>query len=260
VILVVIVKEIMDELTKKHNNVSDRRIHQIISKLQEDRHIVDHGIAGYVLAFEKGIKIQKYLDKDTVAKVQKAMHDGPKVVREKVLVKAKSKPNLILRIGKDFDIDHPVLPKRIAEEAAKMSEVYPYFYVFENSVRSAIQRVMEKNYGLEWMAAKATTQMKKKAETRIALEGKNRWHGKRGALPINYLDIEDLADIITTNWQDFEKLFPSQHWVKATIEIVTLSRNVVAHNNPLSDDDIESVRVRFREWTNQVKDIEEMLR
>lgn len=255
-----IVRQIMDELIKKHGNVSDRRIHQIISKVQNDRRILDHDIAGYVLAFEKGIKIQKYLDDDTVGQVQKAMHDGPKVIHEKVLVKSKSKPHMILKIGKDFDIDHPVLPKRIIEEAGKMSTVYPYFYAFENSVRSVIQRVMEKHYGSDWWNIKASNPMKKKAETRIALEGKNRWHGKRGAHPINYVDIEDLADIITTHWQNFEKIFPSQHWVKANIEIITLSRNVVAHNNPLSDDDIESVRVRFREWTAQVKDIEEILK
>lgn len=255
----VIAKQIMDELIKKHDYVSGRRIHQIVSKLQNDRCILDHDIAGYVLAFEKGIKIQKYLDDDIVMQVQKAMHDGPKVIHEKINVKSKAKPNMILKIGKDFEIDHPLLPKRIAEEAAKMSSVYPYFYVFENSVRSVIQRIMEKNYGQDWWNTKATSTMKKKADTRIALEGKNRWHGKRGAHPINYLDIEDLADIITTNWHDFEKLFPSQHWVKANIDVITLSRNVVAHNNPLADDDIDSVRVRFREWTSQVKNIEGIL-
>lgn len=256
----VIVREIMEDLKRKHNNVSDRRVHQIISDLQEDRRILDHDIAGYILAFEKGIRIQKYLDPETVVQVQKAIHDGPKVIYEKVHAKAKAKSNTIIRIGKDFQTDHPVLPKRIAEEAAKMSEIYPYFYVFENSVRNTIQRVMEKNYGQDWWNVKASNTLKKKVETRLAQEGKNRWHGKRGAHEINYVDIEDLADIITTNWQDFEKLFPSQHWVKANIEVITLSRNVVAHNNPLADDDIESVKVRFREWTNQIKDIEVILK
>lgn len=251
----VIVREIMEELKNKLG-VTERRINQIISELESDRRILNHDIAGYVLAFEKGIKIQKYLEPEVVAQVQKAMHDGPKVIYEKVLVKPKTKSNTIIKIGKDFQSDHPVLPKRLAEDAAKMSEVYPYFYVFENSVRNVIQRIMEKNYGQDWWNIKASGPMKKKADTRMAQEGRNRWHGRRGVHAIYYVDIEDLADIITTHWHDFEKIFPSQHWVKANIEIITLSRNVVAHNNPLSDDDIDSVKVRFREWTNQIKDIE----
>jgi hypothetical protein len=119
---------------------------------------------------------------------------------------------------------------------------------------------MEKKYGSDWWNAKVSNHIKDKAHLRIVKEGKHRWHGKRGAHQINYVDIEDLSDIITSNWHEFAIIIPSQHWIKANIEIIALSRNVLAHNNPLDNNDIESVKVRFREWTNQIKPLDDILK
>jgi len=256
---IVINPELMKALKEKIS-IHPMRIHQLINRTQQENSIVDRETAAGVLAYNNGIQIDRFLSEEDLTKVQAALYRVPRVIERKREM-AWEKPT-VLRVT-SFDAlsaDRSILSNLVVEEASKMSAIYPYFYVFENSIRNVIQKVMERAYGPDWWNAKGSNPMKKKAGNRIAQDGKNRWHGKRGAHPINYVDIEDLSDIITTNWQDFEKLFPSQHWVKANIEIITLSRNVVAHNNPLTDDDIESVKVRFREWTNQVKDIEEILK
>ena len=113
---------------------------------------------------------------------------------------------------------------------------------------------METNHGSDWWDNKVSGRIKKIVAGRMENENRNKWHEKRGAHPIFYTDIDHLSDIITTNWSDFDKYFPSQHWIKAKIEIIETSRNVVSHNNPLSNDDIASVKLNFKQWTKQIKD------
>lgn len=251
-------KGIREELKKKFNNLTPRRINQMIAETQHRYGIVDRDMAGYVFAFEQKIKLKKYLDDSIMQKVQDAMQKRTSVN----IVQSKSKnPNgeakqSIIKIGNDFDIDHPVLPARILTEAKKMADVYPYIYLFENSVRNVIITVMEKKYGTNWWHEKASTKTRGIVDSRMASDKKNKWHGRRGAHPIFYSDIDHLGDIITTYWKDFEPYFPSLPWIKAKLEIIEASRNVVSHNNPLSEDDIASVKLNFKQWTKQIKDFE----
>jgi hypothetical protein len=113
---------------------------------------------------------------------------------------------------------------------------------------------MVKNHGTNWWDNNVGKKIRDKVTIRISNENKNKWHGKRGAHQIFYTDIEDLSDIIAANWEDFKEYFPDQAWVKTMISVIGTSRNVVAHNNPLSDDDIDAVKVNFRQWTKQIKD------
>jgi hypothetical protein len=249
-------KEIRSELQQKFPGLSTRRVDQIIIETQKKYRIVDRDTAGYVLAFEKDIKLTKHLEQNEVKKIQDAMQNGPKIIeigkskqsKEKVVVP------YVIKIGKEFEIDHPILPKRIIDEAIKMSEIYPVIYAFENSVRKMVQTVMQKNHNTNWWDNKVSRKIRDKVSERMKDEERNRWHGKRGAHEVFYSDIEDLSDIISTNWKDFESFFPNQHWVKTMIEIIGKSRNVIAHNNPLSDDDMAALKVHFKQWTNQIKD------
>jgi len=250
-------KEVREELKKKFTNLTPRRINQIITETQHKYGIIDRDIAGYVLAFEKKIRIKKYLDDATMQKVQDAMQkrstntDTPRT--KNTNHEAKSP---VIKIGNEFDIDHPVLPTRILTEARKMADVYPYIYLFENSVRNVILVVMGKKYGDTWWPDKVSTKIKGIVSSRMATDKKNKWHGRRGAHPIFYSDIDHLGNIITTYWKDFEPYFPSLSWITAKLEIIETSRNVVSHNNPLSEDDIASVKLNFKQWTKQIKDFE----
>jgi len=137
-----------------------------------------------------------------------------------------------------------------------MANVYPIIYVFENSVRMFVQKIMEKNHGKDWWKkAIITSKIIQKVKIRKKDEDKNRWHGKRGTHEIFYTDIEELMSIMENNWEIFEHHLPKQHIVKAIIEIIGTSRNVIAHSNPLSKDDILALKLNYRRWTKQVKDI-----
>lgn len=151
--------------------------------------------------------------------------------------------------------DHVISPQ-IVKEAQKMANVYPIIYVFENSVRIVIKKIMESKYGKDWWKkARIPTKINEKIKIRKKDEDKNRWHGKRGSHEIFYTDIEELVSIIENNWDIFGPHLPKQHIVKAIIEIIATSRNVIAHNNPLSTDDILSLKLNYKKWNNQVKGI-----
>lgn len=248
-------KEVREALKQKFSDVTQRRIDQIITETGKKYGVLNHDIAGYLLAHEKGIRLAKYLDKPIIEKVEQSIQKGPKIIVEHGKKRTEQKSQQItINIGREFSINHPILSRKLVTEAQDMAKVYPTIYVFENSVRNVVQVVLEKKHGTNWWDTKVSTKIRKKVSDRMNDEEVHKWHGKRGAHQIFYSDIEDLSDIISTNWNDFKQYFPNQAWVKTMIEIIGKSRNVVAHNNPLKKEDVDSVKVHFRNWTNQLKD------
>ncbi len=264
--------------------MKQRRMYSEIEKVKNiTNYSATSEIAMYVLATQKNIPVAEILKKEkreselkefqeimanfssqinvafgkNVTKNNLEKSENDHVLNKKTKIQKKSpERNIVVNIGTHTQIDHPILPKQMLNEAQKMADIYPIFYIFENSVRGLIQHVMVSKYDKDWWdKATIPIKVKQKVEIRINDEDKNRWHGKRGAHPIFYTDIEELTSIIENNWKEFVSLLPQQHWVKTMIEIIGTSRNVVAHNNPLSPDDISALKVHFKQWTNQIKKI-----
>lgn len=251
-------QEIIHELMKRLG-LSRIGVYKRIEKTQNDLKIMDLEVAAYCLAFQNGIKIKRYnIDENTLKKVEDALRSQNSTSNPKPKKKSTKigEQNIIMQIGGNLKLDHPILPKKMVTEAKKMADIYPIIYVFENSVRRLIQHIMELKYGDDWWEkASIPSKVKEKVKIRRNDEDKNKWHSKRGSHEIFYTDIEELTSIIENNWNEFVAFLPKQHWVKTMIEIIGTSRNVVAHNNPLSDDDIDALKVHFKQWTKQIKDI-----
>ena len=152
------------------------------------------------------------------------------------------------------DIKCPNLPEKAFIDSKKMSEVYYQLYLFENSLRYFIMETLEKKYGKQWWKVQVSTGIQKNAKEREDKEGKNRWYTKRGAHPIFYIDIDDLRKIITQNHSDFKDKLPEDElkWLEIRIKEIKNLRNIVAHHNPLEDDDIIQIKLNFRQWVKQI--------
>jgi len=211
--------------------------------------------AAYILASEYNIDISEHLKPEELAEVREAIRLVKTVQFKKTPVEEKT---VIVKLGKDFKIDCPNVPESVLKDASKMSGVYPYFYVFENSIRYFIKDILENKYGNDWWSLKVSPKIREKAESRQSKEGRNRWHGKRGEHPIFYIDIDDLQKIITSNFEDFKDRLPDVdrpiEWLTNRIEEIELSRNIIAHHNPLTDDDITRVKMYFKDWVKQISD------
>lgn len=247
-------KEIMRLMCEKLD-MTRQRIYQIVNqKKKQHKYTISRETAAYILAAEEGIDISQYLSEEELAKVRDAtgMIVAPSTKMQ--VVKKHIRQPLTVEIAKEFKIVDPYLPKKLINEAAEMAKVYPVVYLFENSIRNLIRSVMGVKHGKDWWNTKVSRRIRENVQNRKAREKIVRWHGKRGAHPIFYTDIDDLKSIITTNWSDFHDIFPKLSWVTNTIDVIEVSRNVVAHNNPLSERDIDRLKLFFEDWLKQVSE------
>lgn len=134
-----------------------------------------------------------------------------------------------------------------------MQRSYRLLFVLENLVREFVREVLEEIDKDEWFEKRASRDMKKKVEDRKAAESRNNWHTGRNAHPIYYLDFGDLALLIQSHWEAFKGLLPTQSWAISRLNDAERSRNVVAHTNLLSDEEVVRLEMHVRDWVLQVR-------
>lgn len=156
----------------------------------------------------------------------------------------------------------PYLPASVISQAKQMSEtVYPYLYVFENSIRNFISLVMTSNKGANWWDTEMTTSALQDivavADDRITKESENYYHGKRGAHPLYYIDFTHLIKIIKAKSAIFAKYFANlpgkMPGFLTKLDEIQPSRNVSSHHNPLGKVDVNRVYQYLNDWTSQLK-------
>jgi transcriptional regulator with XRE-family HTH domain len=217
--------------------------------------------AVYTIAHDEGVDISKYLTSDETTEVRRLVSDLRNGGRGRQASPAPRKrrrvsPPKEVRVKiAGVDVGQiPALKQSHAEDAKRMSErVYPTLYIFENSVRDLIERVLKAAHGSDWWKQAVPTKVRDTAEKHRKDEQKDPWHGARGKREIDYVFLNDLWAIIHHNWADFQDLFPNQAWVQTLITSdMNVSRRVFAHMSPLDAGDIANIEAAFRKWTKQL--------
>lgn len=214
-------------------------------------------MAANILAAEMGIDVHRILRSNIseIKELQKLIGAMPKsIIQENRKSKKTEKEQQILiekRIIETFG-----LPKNLSNEAKRMADVYPKLYVLENLIRYVVKSILENKLGTKWWDESniVSVDVKRKVKNRKKKEGKNRWHYRRGSHEIFYTDFGDLSSIIANNWKEFESLFPNLRWIQAKLEEVELSRNIIAHNNPLPKREIARIDMIFEDLKKQLSD------
>ncbi|RLC69868.1 MAG: hypothetical protein DRI26_08240 [Chloroflexi bacterium] len=247
------VKAKVIDLIAENTGLSRRTIsRRINAKREELGFMYSRRIAAYVYAIDQGIDVSSFMSEEERKLVKDALGSGTRIVRvERKQKRSKEKKVRVVRFSDKFKLECPNLPSSVIEDAKRMADIYPYLYIFENSVRYFIINTLQK-YGDDWWYTKVSNRVKKKAQKRMEQEDRHKWHGKRGQHPIFYTNISDLKSIIQTNYEDFKDKLPSIEWLTQRINEIELSRNTVAHNNPLHKDDIERIKIFLRDWINQI--------
>ena len=140
----------------------------------------------------------------------------------------------------------------IRSGSLQMQRAYRILFVLENTIRDLISKRFEEKEGPDWFEVLVSNQMKQKVEQRREQEARNQWHAGRNAGGIFYLDFGDLSKLMTTHWALFEDLLPNQAWVQARLEEAERSRNVIAHTNVLSAEEVGRLELYLRDWIRQV--------
>lgn len=253
ILLARINRGIFQALLKKTGK-TPQRVYQIIQeKRKEHDYTISRETAANLLAAQMKIDVSKFLGKDELEELRKLKEVGVSLpVQKQIKVVEKAVPESVtIKIGEEL-ITQLSLPKKLAKEAKRMAQVYPRMYVLENSLRFLITNTLKRKHGNDWWDSKVPAAVRRNAESRKNQEGRNRWHSRRGSHEIFYTDFGDLSSIIINNWDDFKEVFPSQRWIQARIEEIELSRNIIAHNNPLPKREIKRLELYFEDLRRQL--------
>jgi Swt1-like HEPN len=250
-------------------NVTPQRLSQLAQKRKQELPMSTEQ-AVYTLAHENGIDLSKQLTKEETSEVRalvSQLRAGSRVTTAASngrAARAKKatppKPVLVTIAGVNVE-KLPGMTAAHAKEAKLMAEkVYPTLYVFENSLRDVIERVLKAQFGADWWTTAVPGKVQTAAKDHKAAEKKDPWHGQRGSREIEYVFLSHLWDIIKHQWKCFKDLFPNQAWAETLITSdMNVSRRVVAHMTPLSADDVKNIEAAFRKWAKQLKAVEHLL-
>lgn len=168
--------------------------------------------------------------------------------------------------GIDITPCAPLIDPGLIKSAQANAEIYPFLFVFENSIRRFISSVLGKKYGENWWTSSSTSgvplvkkEIKDKVEDRKNDEGINRFHGGRGSHEIFYTDFSELASILKNNAGDFNKYFQGVKgklgFLTQKLDELAISRNAVAHMGSLTKKDRGRLLLYTEDWRGMLDGI-----
>lgn len=260
-------QDLIKEISKKMGGVTKTRVRQKIKEIEEEQ-LLSKEAAACFLAHSLNLPLNNYFDHDVLKDVRETKQKGNiKPIKVYSTKKVEIKETLFkVDFDKIFrDIKEPLLPQSILNDAKEMATYYPLFYVFENSIRNFIIVVMRKNYGKDWWNNKIKTNKYfiktcREVEGRKKAEDENRFHGKRVSHEIFYTDIDGLKKIINIFFPDFKPILNQEKFFyEHMFQTINLSRNIIAHNNPLNKRDFDRIKHAFSDWCDQLNRAKEKL-
>jgi len=245
----------------EHLEVTPQRLSQRVKKMKQDHGPMSTENATYVIAHQEGIDLTRYLPAETVDRIRGLVPGSHSRGQPKSNGSARSRipKQVLVSIGTDLPKVDALLSTTIASDAARMAELYPKYYVLENSVRFVIKRILEYKYGPSWWQTQVAEPVRKKVSDRKLKEKTQPWHGKRGQHEIFYSDFGDLKRIVQKNWSDFKDLFPSQPWILQKLDELETPRNILAHHNPVGKRDQQRIDLYYQDWIALIRDRKQLI-
>ena len=210
-------------------------------------------MAANILAAEMDIDVYGILkDKEELKELNNLLRITPPQAIAQPIIKRKKEKEQPIIIGKQI-VTFFGLPRNLEKGAERMAEAYPSMYVFENLIRYVVMTVLEKKYKKNWWNQPnvISNKIRRRVEGRKRKEGKNKWHSRRGSHEIFYTDFADLSAIISTNCNEFKEVFGDLQ-IEAEMRQLELSRNIIAHNNPLPPREVTRIKMYLEDLQKQL--------
>lgn len=146
----------------------------------------------------------------------------------------------------------PFIDPQTERDADKMARPYIVLYLFENSLRNFIIKILDAKHGENWWnTIGIKNEILDKVKSRKNLENEHKWHVRRGAHEIFYTDLEDLTYFLRKD-DEFKNYMSIEHWSTTIGIALKLSRNIVDHHNPLPSREIRRLEQTLEDWKRQV--------
>jgi len=135
--------------------------------------------------------------------------------------------------------------------ALEMARLYAVLHCFENEIRVLIRETLQEKLGVDW-AEKLPAKVKDFATSRQKTAFGDSWlEGEKSDL-LGFVDFGQLASIIVENWEHFESIVPSQHWLKQRMDELEKVRNFIAHNRVLLPNEFQRVYLYVADWNKAI--------
>jgi hypothetical protein len=143
---------------------------------------------------------------------------------------------------------YPQFEQAVRAEAAEMSQHYEVFYCLEQAIRKLITETLDDAEGSTWWSGGRI--QPDIAAAAAALVQKERDNGitPRSDDLIDYTTFGQLSGIITSNWDLFEPVLTSKRAVERVMASLNLLRGPIAHCCPISEDEIDRLRLAVKDW------------
>jgi len=254
------IQKLKKEIIEK-KEISRQGVEARVKKCQSMYGPFSQEIAYGVIAQQAGVDVSKIITDPNILAIIRQEVDRIKQLSSDI---STIKPRTVIKtinvnFAKDLILHDPILNAQTLEDAKLMAATYTELYVFENSVREVINKVLSREIGTDWWDKSVGKTIQDNVKKRIAAELNNAWHGRRGSHPIYYTNISDLQLLIQKHWQFFKKIFPNQNWVNIRINEIELSRNIIDHHNPLQKKDRQRVSIYLKDWNDQISDKKDLI-
>jgi len=131
----------------------------------------------------------------------------------------------------------------LEDAADRMKQAYELLFLLENNLRQLIEQELKKTFGEgEWWERGATHHAKEESiENQQDLRWK--WHEPINGSPLNFVNFDTLHDIIVNkNWDIFKVSLGPQATFSSNLKNLEVPRNIIAHNNVLSQQEFYDFR------------------
>lgn len=233
--------------------ITPQALSQQVQRLKRE-HPMTTEDATYLIAHRKGLMLDRFLDNTTIDRIRALVSDssgnGPmRTSSDRTRRKQSTEvPKIVIgSSGKSYN--DPLLTGAKLKEAMAMADLFPLLFLLENSIRCFIDKVMSATHGKDWWNSYSPSRLKKDVRRRMADEERHAWHQRRGARPIDYLDLDDLPALMRKiESAVVPRFIPSLRWFEQFVEEVYQSRCVICHMNPIDGDNKKGLELRFRQW------------
>lgn len=142
-------------------------------------------------------------------------------------------------------------PVGLRNDSLEMARLYSVLFAFENHVRDFIRETLSEVKGAKWLES-LPPKILKHAQGRQEAASKDSWlEGAKTDL-LGFIDFGHLAQIIVHEWEHFEAVIPSQHWLKQRMDELEKSRNFIAHNRMLLPSEFQRMYMYIADWNRVV--------
>lgn len=138
------------------------------------------------------------------------------------------------------------------QQAMQMSSVYTILFCVENTLRNFIVERLAERKGLNWWEECVPNKVIDAAQKLRLSEEKNKYHSSRGDSNINYTMLDNLAQIVVKNWEEFSDIIPNQAWLVSRMDDLSMCRNVIMHTGVLPQYEIERIESIARDFIRQL--------